>query len=201
MNTRLASIIILASLACACSQAAGDPAAIGNPSAPAFAVDESWMALVDGDDPGSQSYDDAPREVRLSDYASERAPGTQIIMLLAAAGWCAPCQSEAAALNEFAAAYASRGVAVLTAVFQDPRAKPASLEFAKQWAKTFGLTVPTLIDSEFKTSKYFDSAQMPAAMLLDADDLRVLAIGVGADPGSDPLGKYRELVDYELAKR
>ena len=191
--TKLATVCALM-LAVSCSSQTESAAA-------SVAVDDRWLALVDGADPGAQVHDDEPRELQLGDYAAAARPGTKLIMLVGAAGWCAPCQSEAASLSELATAYEPKGVAVLTAVFQDANAKPASLAFARQWAETFELTVPTLIDTEFKTGRYFDSDQMPATMLVDARTLSVLEIEVGADTGADPLRKYRELLDFQLAKR
>ena len=154
--------------------------------------DLEFAAFVDGDTAGS------PTTVRLSDYFSENLPGTRIVMVNAAAGWCVPCMREAEALPEFAAVYEPRGVAILVAVFQDQNGDPADQDFTKIWVDTFGLSVPTLIDSEFQTSTYFDANTMPANMFVDAETLDILAIAEGADAGSDPMREYRELLDHYL---
>lgn len=142
--------------------------------------------------------DDAPRTIRLSDYYAENRPGTRIIMINAAAGWCVPCMREAAAMSEFAAAYEPRGVAVLTAVFQDQNGDPADAAFVRAWVESFELTVPALIDSTFQMSAYFDVNTMPANMFVDAETLEILQIATGAETGDDPLREYRELLDYYL---
>jgi thiol-disulfide isomerase/thioredoxin len=171
-----------------------------DPNAPAKAEDAAWEALVDSDDPGFESHDDEPRSVRLSDYGSATRPGTKVIVLVAATGWCAPCQAEASALNAFAKEYEPRGASVLTAVIENTDGDPADVEFARLWGRTFSLTVPIVVDSAFETRKYFDLDAMPSTMIIDADTLEIRTITVGADAGSDPLAKYRALVDFHLRK-
>lgn len=139
-----------------------------------------------------------PLTIRLSDYYAESRPGTRILMINAAAGWCAPCMREAAALSEFAADYEPRGVVVLTAVFQDQNGDPADTEFVRSWVETFELSVPTLIDSSFQTGVYFDANTMPANMFVDAETLEILTLAAGAETGDDPMQEYRELLDYYL---
>jgi thiol-disulfide isomerase/thioredoxin len=153
--------------------------------------DMEFPAFVDGDTA-------ATRMVKLSDYFAENRPGTRIIMINAAAGWCVPCMREAAALPALAAEYEPRGVAILTAVFQDQNGDPASAEFVRAWVENFDLTVPALIDTEFQTSVYFDANTMPANMFVDAETREILQIATGAETGEDPLREYRELLDYYL---
>lgn len=159
--------------------------------------DLAFEAFIDSDGDGA-CYDEEPRTIRLSDYYAENRPGTRIIMINAAAGWCGPCMREAAELSEFAAAYESRGVVVLTAVFQDQNGAPADTAFAGIWAETFGLSTPTLIDTSFQTGRYFDVNTMPANMFVDAETLEILEIATGAEPGDDPMQVYRELLDFYL---
>jgi thiol-disulfide isomerase/thioredoxin len=154
-------------------------------------ADMECLAFVDADTT-------EPRTLRLSDYFAENRPGTRIIMINAAAGWCVPCMREAAALNALAAEYEPRGVAILTAVFQDQNGDPADAEFVRAWVDSFELTVPALIDSDFQTSVYFDVNTMPANMFVDAETREILQIATGAETGDDPLREYRELLDYYL---
>jgi thiol-disulfide isomerase/thioredoxin len=159
--------------------------------------DMEFLAFVDSDGDGA-CCNEAPRTIRLSDYYAENRPGTKIIMINAAAGWCGPCMREAAELPEFAAAYEPRGVVVLTAVFQDQNGNPADNAFAKTWAETFELSTPTLIDTAFQTGQYFDVNTMPANMFVDAETLEILEIATGAETGDDPMQVYRELLDFYL---
>lgn len=163
------------------------------------AEDAQFLALVDTDDDGSAIEDDAPRQVRLSELAAQQAKQPRLIMLVAAAGWCGPCQAEAAALSSFADDYRERGVLIVTALIEDVQSRPASIEFARLWAREFSLTVPALIDTEFQTSDYVDINAMPTSVVLDADTLSIRTTEVGADTGADPLGKYRALLDHELS--
>lgn len=174
--------------------AGNDPKAVADLSA-----DPEFLALIDGADAGSATADDEPKMVRLSDFSAQKRPGTKLIMLVAAAGWCGPCQSEAAALSAFAEDYADKDVVVLSAIIEDAQSKPASVDFARLWAREFELTVPLLIDSEFHTASYIDLNAMPSSVIINAATMSITKTGIGADTGSDPLGKYRALLDHELS--
>lgn len=159
--------------------------------------DASFTGFVD-DNANGQSFDDAPRTVHFSEFFAQNRPGTRVIMLNAAAGWCGPCQHEAAKLTELAAEYAPRGLAVVTAVFQKDDATASDEAFTKLWAETFRLSVPTLVDSSFLTKKYFDVNTLPANMFVDAETTEIIAVATGAKPGDDPLAEYRAWLDDRL---
>jgi thiol-disulfide isomerase/thioredoxin len=159
----------------------------------------AFLAYVDADGDG-MSFDDEPRQIQLGDYLAKNRPGTKIIMLNAAAGWCGPCMHEASKLPELTAQYEPLGVAVLTAVFQTENGAPADSAFTRLWAKTFQLPIPTLIDATFATGRYFDARTMPANMFVDAETAEILATATGAEPGNDPMKAYRDLLDHYLER-
>jgi hypothetical protein len=105
---------------------------------------------------------------------------------------------EAGALADFAATYEPRGVAILTAVFQDQNGDPAGADFVRLWAETFDLPVPVLIDTAFQTGRYFDAGAMPANLFVDAGTREILVVSTGADTGADPMQEYRDLLDHYL---
>jgi thiol-disulfide isomerase/thioredoxin len=164
----------------------------GEPSPPQLLEDLTFLAFLDGDTEAE------PIELQLSDYFAENRPGTRILLINAAAGWCIPCMREAAAITEFAALYEPRGVAILVDVFQDQSGAPAGPDFVRAWIDAFGLSVPVLIDTDFQTSRYFNVNAMPASLLVDAETLEILQIAVGAETGADPMKEYRELLDHYL---
>ena len=172
----------------------------GTPSEPQLMEDLELLALVDADGDGVVA-DEVPQSVRLSDWLAENRPGTKVIMLNAAAGWCSPCKREAAALADFAADYQAAGVVVLTAIFQDQEGRPADEDFARTWAHTFGLGTPVLIDATFATGRWFDVGTMPANMFVDARTGEILEIATGAETDVDPMKVYRDLLDHYLATR
>ncbi|MEK6609043.1 MAG: hypothetical protein AABZ30_15400 [Myxococcota bacterium] len=159
--------------------------------------DLEFLAFVD-DDGNGVSHDDAPRTLRLSDAFACNRPGTRILMINAAAGWCDPCQRESAALPAFAAEYGPRGVAIMTAIFQDQAGDPADQEFVHLWAETFSLSTPVLIDSKFLTERFIDVSAMPVNIFVDAETAEILTTATGADTGDDPLARYRDLLDSYL---
>lgn len=183
------------------------------------AHDMSWVLLVSlcalgacggDDDPAEQvtdlefsafldgNTDEEPVTVHLSDWFAENAPGTRILMVNAAAGWCVPCMREAEEMPEFAAEYEPQGVAILTAVFQDQNGDPAEREFVQTWADAFSLTLPVLIDTDFQTGAWFDVNTMPANMFVDAETREILTIAHGTEVGDDPMQEYRALLDHYL---
>ena len=90
-------------------------------------------------------------------------------------------------------------VVVLSAIIEDAQSRPASVEFARLWAREFELTVPLLIDSEFQTASFIDLNAMPCSVVIDAATMSIVETGIGADTGPDPLGKYRALLDHALS--
>lgn len=164
----------------------------GGDAEPEKVTDIQFSAFLGGDTAGE------PVTVHLADWFAENAPGTRILMVNAAAGWCVPCMREAQAMPAFAAEYEPMGVAILTAVFQDQNGDPADPEFVKTWVDTFQLEVPALIDSDFQTGAWFDVNALPANMFVDAETREILTIAHGADTGDDPMQEYRALLDHYL---
>lgn len=162
-------------------------------------VDLEFAALVDTNGNG-QCYDDPVSVARFSDYLAARRSGTRVLMVNAAAGWCEPCQREAGGLAALQAEYGPRGVAILTAVFQDPTGAPSDEAFARLWAQTFSLSIPVLIDTQFQTGAYFQASVMPANLFVDAETGEILLVATGAEPGADPLRAYRDFLDSQLAR-
>src|SRR5262249_52769904 len=107
---------------------------------------------------------------------------------------------EAGKLTDLADEYGPRGVAILTAVFQKEDASAADESFTRLWAETFGLSIPTLIDSEFVTKRYFEVNTLPANMFVDAKSGEILTVATGAKPGDDPLAEYRAWLDDYLRR-
>jgi len=161
--------------------------------------DLEFMALVDSDGDGL-SFNDELTTIRLSDYFADNRPGTRVILLNAAAGWCDPCAREAGVLPEFVAEYEPRGVVILSAVLQDQNGDPCDEQFGRVWAETFSLPNPVLIDTELETEVFFDVMTMPANLLIDAETRQILVNATGAATGADPLREYREFLDSFLAQ-
>jgi thiol-disulfide isomerase/thioredoxin len=159
--------------------------------------DASFLGFVDDNGDG-RSFDDAPRNVHFSDFFAKNRPGTRIIMLNAAAGWCGPCMHEAAELTELSTAYSPKGLLIVTAVFQKDDATASDEAFTRLWAETFKLSVPTLVDSSFLTRKYFDVNTLPANMFIDAESTEIITVATGAKPGDDPLAEYRAWLNDRL---
>lgn len=156
--------------------------------------DAELMGFPDGD----TSLD--PASIRLSDFFASSRPGTRILMINAAAGWCVPCMREAEAMSQFAATYLPQGVAIVTDIFQDQNGDPADVEFVRAWSASFELTIPQMIDDQFVLGQYLDANTMPANMFVDAETREILLIATGAETGDDPMREYRDVLDFYLAE-
>lgn len=189
-------IIALCALALAAAACGGGGS--GAPQGPKL-EDAEFRAFVDRDGDGL-SFNDGPSQTRFSEWLAGSKPGTKILMINAAAGWCNPCMLEAQVMNAFAADYKDRGVIVVTTVFQNGRGDPADDEFTRLWAESFALSIPTFIDSAFTMDHYLDANTMPSNMFVDAVTSEILGIQVGASAGDDPMKDYRELLDQYLAR-
>lgn len=158
--------------------------------------DITWLGFVDGDDPDTDHANDPLRLFSLHEYHQANAPDAKVIMINSAAGWCGPCQQEAAESPILVGEYYPQGVRFISAVFEDDQGNPADRAFVEYWNASLDPAWPTMVDSTFLMGKYFDENAMPMNMFVDARTMEIVAITTGADTPT-----FRTILDYMLQQQ
>lgn len=114
-----------------------------------------------------------------------------------AAGWCVPCQMEAALMEQqLVQAYADQGVRVAVALIQDPEYNAPSADFCQEWVDRYGLTNPVMMDAEQDLNIYFPGNALPATLIVDSHGvIRFREYGL-----SENLESVRSTLDALLAE-
>ncbi len=118
--------------------------------------------------------------------------GTRLILLNSSAGRCAACSIEAGHLQDWYTQWADDGFLVVTALFEDYRYQPASIEFAQTWVEEHGCTHPVVIDPDVEMGQYYNISSTPMNMLIDGNSMKILEITTGFDEVS----LRRSIVNY-----
>ncbi|MDQ3031400.1 MAG: TlpA family protein disulfide reductase [Myxococcota bacterium] len=86
-----------------------------------------------------------------------------------AAGWCVPCQMEAALLqSNVADAYADRDVRVVQVMLQNPDGTAATPAFCQDWVDTYDLRFPEVLDPDGTTWIFAPDNALPATVIVDS---------------------------------
>jgi thiol-disulfide isomerase/thioredoxin len=93
----------------------------------------------------------------------------QLTLVVIAAGWCVPCQQEAAQMqDEIISRYAGR-VRVVTVYGQNVARTPASPNECMNWKNRYGLESDMVYDATGMTQRYFPNMAFPANMIIDRE--------------------------------
>ena len=105
--------------------------------------------------------DQAGNTVSLSSYCDK------VVYIVAGAMWCPGCRSDAEELEEIYQTYKDRGLVTLSMMAENARGRtPTTAELA-QWATTYGLTTPVLVDPDWQVwNRYWVEGETPKEMLL-----------------------------------
>lgn len=120
----------------------------------------------------------------------------ELLLVNSAALWCAACQSEHEDLPDRYREYAPRGLVVLSALFQDQKGDPATVEHLALWVETYATPFPMALDPDYQLGVYAPAGSAPLNLLLDARTMEILEKFTG-DQGT----VLWPLVEAELAKR
>ena len=77
------------------------------------------------------------------------------VLLSFGAGWCPPCQQEAADIQALYTELSPSGLVVLMGMFEDYSGAAASPSFMDTWAATYGITFPVLADPSMEMATYY----------------------------------------------
>jgi|GEM_PF-2758788 thiol-disulfide isomerase/thioredoxin len=127
------------------------------------------------------------RSFSFKDFHQGTVKCRQLLWLIFSAGWCGPCIDEAAELQkELKEGSFDDRVLIVTIVLDDVQGNPATLDFAKEWAKNdkFSLDVPVLADSKWQLNPFFGpDSGLPYNLLIDLSTMKILEIIDGYEPG------------------
>jgi len=140
----------------------------------------SWTGYAD-DNGNGDPFDDSPRSVSLGEMFEGNDPGAKLIFVNSSAGWCGSCQDEASALPGLYSEYHSRGVRIISTLFETTSGAAASTDFAREWGQTFRLPFPTVADPGSTLDPYYEESSVPMNMLIDAETMRILDVHHGFD--------------------
>lgn len=90
--------------------------------------------------------------LKLSDFAG------QVVVLNVWASWCAPCRAEAGALEEVALQFDGKGVQFIGLNTRDSQAA------AQAFTRNFGVTYPSLVDTDGRIQLLFNDSLPPQAI-------------------------------------
>jgi hypothetical protein len=120
----------------------------------------------------------------------------ELLLVNSAALWCAACQSEHEDLPERYAEYGPRGLVILSALFQDQKGDPATVDDLALWVETYATPFPMALDPDYQLGVYAPAGSAPLNLLLDARTMVILEKFTG-----DQSTVLWPLVEAELDRR
>jgi hypothetical protein len=168
-------------------------------SAPASCVAPAYPAGPYGSEPGAllknacfsgfsapestALREDALEPLALSDFYDPDGEGSvRVLLLNTAALWCAACQIEHRTLPDRYRELSPRGLALMTAVFQDERYEPADLSDLTAWVDTFQTNFPIVLDPGYSFGRYASAETAPLNLVVDPKTMTILEKFVGDQP-------------------
>ncbi|MCB9558572.1 MAG: TlpA family protein disulfide reductase [Deltaproteobacteria bacterium] len=130
---------------------------------------------------------DLSQTVSLS-FASWHLPPTgcadkhkQLLWVMVAAGWCAPCLKEAKeVVQKIQDGSFDARVGLLSILVEDKDHLPVSEAFVRDlWVKETGVSYPVALDPNFQMGAYFTKSSMPFNMLIDLRTMKIQHRQVG----------------------
>jgi len=116
----------------------------------------------------------------------------KVVLLDFWAQWCEPCKKELPELQKLSAAYASRGVVVVSVNIDKQR------ENAERMAKLLGVTFEVGLDPAGSVAGMYDLPKMPTSFVLDKKGI-IRFVHEGFE-GSGDVDHFKQELD-ELAKQ
>ena len=132
-------------------------------------------------DPVAASFDPSNlTTLTMADYHDPNgAKGSSLLLLNTSAIWCQACRVEHRTLPARQAEFASRGVLVFSALFQDAAGDPATLSDLLLWTEQFRIDFPMGLDPEFQLGRYASAETAPLNLIVDLRDMTIVERFIG----------------------
>jgi hypothetical protein len=108
--------------------------------------------------------------------------GYALLMANTAAVWCQACKVEHSTLPDRYREFAPRGLALLSALFEDNDSNPAQLEHLNVWIEAFDVNYPMVLDPEYQMGIYASRETAPLNLLIDARTMVIQKKEIGDHP-------------------
>jgi thiol-disulfide isomerase/thioredoxin len=143
----------------------------------------TWKGYADtAADPDIDPFNEPAHAISLADYYTPNSPTSRLVVLMQSAGWCGPCQEEAATLPSISATWQPKGVHFITLMWQDPNGSPGSTDYAKTWGAMFHLDTPVVADpDDFGGQEPFGNEGIPFLVLIDTKTMKIVDFPYGVD--------------------
>lgn len=182
------------------------------PPADVPAVSDASVAPADTSTPPALTYPAGPYGSRIcarfEPFTLQRCDGTDwhfdgddffdapATVIIISAGWCVPCQMEAAILErELIQPYADRHVRFVQLMVQNPDRRAVTGAFCQTWVDRYGLTFPELMDPDFISQPFVPMTAFPGNVIVDRQG-RIRFREYGTSAG---LGNIKTALDNILA--
>ena len=118
--------------------------------------------------------------IALSDfYDPDGSLGVKVLLVNTAAVWCSACRIEHETLPEHARELGPRGLAVLSALFQNQDRNPATVDNLALWAEVFSSNFPLVLDPSYRFGPFASAETAPLNLVIDARTMTLIAKFVG----------------------
>jgi hypothetical protein len=115
--------------------------------------------------------DDPWGTIHFSDYYQD--PSLKVLVVLAAAYWCVPCQMEQPELVQDFNTYKSKGVAFIEAIIQDNNGAPSQPSDVDMWAQNYKIPFDVAADPAVALGPYYNLQEFPMQMLITTKDMAI----------------------------
>lgn len=101
-------------------------------------------------------------------FAGENWENSSMTVIIISAGWCVPCQREAAQIQgQLVEPYRDRGVRVVGVLVQDAQRNAITPSFCNTWVTRYNMQIPMLQDPRFVLQPFVPNAAFPGNLIVD----------------------------------
>jgi hypothetical protein len=131
------------------------------------------------EDPKAAAYGALESHSLAEFYDPNGEKGIHYVLVTSTAVWCSACRLEYQDMHSKVSTYEARGARFLGALFEDQTSNPAQPSDLKDWAQTFDVRFPFMLDPDLKLGSFFDVEATPLVMIIDTKTMKIAKIDAG----------------------